>query len=174
MTQLVTESNTANGNTQQDAPDREAIRQEWLAMREDFHDLLQEVPDEAWTRKGTSTDWTVKALFGHLLDEMENLPEMVEHAASGRDFLNLPPIIGRRLNYLYTRWKSRKETPKSIAEKYDVYFEEALATLDSIDDDQWHKGANFFGEGHWTVEFIFHNVPRHFEEHAAQIRGALN
>lgn len=173
MTNVITEPSVTNGSAQRDVPDRDAIRRDWYVMREAFYDLLEEA-GEAWTRKETSTAWTVRALFGHLLHEMEVLPEMVEHAAEGKDFLNLPSIIMHKINYLYTHWKSRNETPDSVAEKYDVYFEEALATLDRVEDDEWSKGANFFGEGHWTVEFIFRNIPRHFEEHAAQIRGALD
>lgn len=173
MAQVISDTKVTNGNAPHDVPDREAIRREWHEMREAFHELLDEVPEEAWRRKGKGTAWTVKALFGHLMHEMEIVPEMVEHAVKGEDFLDMPSFIGPAVNYLFMRWTTRNETPASVAEKYDVYFEEALAVLDRVQEDEWDKGAEFFGEGRWTVEFIFHNVPHHFEEHAAQIRGAL-
>lgn len=173
MVQVISETSVTNDSARPDLPDREAIRREWHEMREGFHELLDEVPEEAWTRKGEGTAWTVKALFGHLLHEMESIPEMVEHAIAGEDYLNMPSFIGPVMNYLFTRWTSRNETQASVAEKYDVYFEEALAVLDRVQDDQWERGAEFFGEGRWTVAFIFRNVPHHFEEHAAQIREAL-
>lgn len=174
MTQVIAETSVTNGSVRRDVPDREAIRREWHGMREAFYDLLDEVPEDAWKRKGGGTAWTVQALFGHLTHEMEIVPEMVEHAIDGKDFLNMPSLIGPAINYLYVRWTTRNETPASVAEKYDVHFEEALAVLDRVQDDEWDKGAEFFGEGRWTVEFIFRNVPRHFEEHAAQIRAALD
>lgn len=174
MAQVMTETNVTNGSAQGDVPDKEAIRREWYEMRDALHELLDEISAEAWTRKGESTSWTVKALCGHLLHEMGMLPEMVEHVAAEKDFMNMPSFIAPKANYLITRWKSRNETPATVAEKYDVYFEKALAALERVDDDDWDKGAQFFGAGRWTVAFIFRNVPDHFKEHAAQIREALD
>lgn len=163
---------TADVHSQTNVPDRDAIRTELYAMRDEFHALLDEAQD-VWNQQTPSTRWTVRHIFGHLLSDVKDMPEMVERASAGDDFLNLPSLVVHPLNYLHTRVVSRGETPQSVAEKYDEYFEEALAALDEVEDNEWDRGANFFDAGYWTVEDVFRNAPAHFEEHAAQIRKAI-
>lgn len=168
MSQLQTQETHKNG-----VPDREALRSNLEATRTAFHELLESIPPEAWQRKGASTAWKVREIAFHLAHDMEFVPKLVEQAKAGKNFLNMPAFIGGKVNYLLTRFLARKETPESLAKKYDAYFEEALATLDKIQDDEWQRGAEFFGEGYWTVETIFKNIPRHFQEHAEQIKGSI-
>lgn len=164
----------ANVQSRTDVPDREALRADLEATRTAFHELLNSVSSEEWQSKGRSTAWTVRELFTHLAHDMEFVPRLVEHAREGKDMLNMPSFLTGKINYLITRWMGRKETPQSLAEKYDSYFADALATLDAVQDDEWQRGANFFGEGFWTIEQIFKNISHHFEEHSAQIRETLN
>lgn len=163
-------SSTADVLPETKVPDRDVIRAEWRAMRDEFYALLDEA-EAVWDHRPPSTRFTMRQIFGHLLEEVKELPEMVERARAGEDFLNLPSFLVHPLNYLHTHWVSRGETPQSVAEKYDKYFEKALAALDEVEDDEWDRGAYFFDAGYWTVEDVFHNVPAHFQEHAAQVRS---
>lgn len=169
---MAREPTTAEVLKETTVPDRDAIRAEWRAMRDDFYALLDEA-EGMWDHRPPSTRFTVQQIFGHLLSEVKELPEMVERASAGDDFLNLPSLIVHPLNYLHTHWVSRGETPQSVGEKYEEYFEEALAALDEVEDEEWDRGANFFDAGYWTVEDVFRNVPAHFEEHAAQVREVI-
>jgi len=168
MSQLQTQETHQNG-----VPDREAHRSNLEATRTAFHELLDSIPPEAWQRKGTSTAWTVREIATHMAHDIEMVPKMVEHAKAGKNFINMPPFITGKLNYLINRFMARNATPQSLAQKIDTHFEEALATLDKVQDDEWQRGAEFFGEGYWTVETIFKNIPHHFQEHAEQIRGSI-
>jgi hypothetical protein len=151
-------------------PDREVIQADLEATRAAFHDLMAAVPPEAWQRQGATTAWTVRELATHMVIDLEFVPKMVAHARAGKNMLNFPSFIGDKINYLVTRFKARKATPQSLCQEYDAYFEKALTVLTEVQDDEWQCGAEFFGEGYWTVASIFSNLPRHFEEHAAQIR----
>ena len=162
-----------NGNKDSAVPDKDAIRAEWAAMRDDFHQLLADIPEEAWRRKSKSTRWTIAELCAHIVHDVESVPTYVEHARQGKDMLNLPSILTNSMNWLLTKFMGLKATPTSLAQKFDEGYDHGLKELDGIQEDEWQHGANFFGEGRWTIEFIFHQSPRHFEEHAAQIRASL-
>lgn len=162
-----------NGNEVGTVPDKDAIRTEWAEMREGFHQLLAEIPEGAWRRQSKSTRWTIAELCAHIAQDVEDVPMFVDHARRGKDLFNLPSFITQPINWLITKLSGRKATPASLARKFDEDYEQALKVLDEIQDDEWQRGANFFGEGYWTIEFIFHQSPRHFEEHAAQVRESL-
>lgn len=162
-----------NGNEAGAVPDKDAIRAEWLTMREAFHQLLADIPEEAWRRQSKSTRWNIAELCAHMVHDVELVPTYVDKVRQGKDMLNLPPRITNVMNWLLTKVLGRRATPASLARKFDEGYEESLKVLDGIQDDEWQRGANFFGEGYWTIEFIFHQSPQHFEEHAAQIRESF-
>lgn len=154
-------------------PDKDEIRAEWAAMREGFHQLLADIPRAAWRRKSKSTRWNIAELCAHIAHDVEGVPMFVDHARRGKDLFNLPLFISNPVNWLITKVMGRKATPESLARKYDEDYEKALTVLDTIEAAEWQCGANFFGEGYWTIAFIFRQSPRHFQEHAAQVRESL-
>ena len=156
-------------------PDREAIRAEMTASREAFHTLLNAIPAADWRRKSVATAFTVAELFEHIVHGVELIPDEVKAIRQGKNYLNFPLWFTSKVNLLMTRRGARKATPQAMAQRYDTAHAEALRLLDTIQVDEWHKGAHFFGEGYWTMEFIFRGVITvHFEEHAAQIRESLS
>lgn len=170
--QVQVQKTTLNGNVGS-VPDKDSIRTEWAAMREGFHQLLTEIPQEAWRCKSKSTRWTIAELCAHVAHDVEGVPMFVDRARQGKDLLNLPVVISNPLNWLVTKIIGRRATPQSLARKFDKDYEKALQVLNGVQDDEWQRGANFFGEGYWTIAFIFHQSPRHFKEHAAQVRESL-
>jgi len=167
-------ANEQQSSTAPELPDRAAIRAEMNASRQAFHALLNAVPPEDWRRKSLATAFTVAELFEHIVHGLELIPEEVEAIRKGKNYLNFPSWFTGKISLLMTRRAARNATPQSIAERYDAAHAEALRLLDTVRDDEWRKGAHFFGEGYWTMEFIFRGVvSQHFEEHAAQIRETL-
>jgi hypothetical protein len=167
--------NTQPLSTKLKQPDREDIRAGMKASREAFHNLLSAIPAADWRRKSVATAFTVAELFEHIVHGVELIPDEVEAIRQGKNYLNFPLWFTSKVNLLMTRRGARKSTPQSIAQRYDAAHAEALNLLDTIQDDEWHKGAHFFGEGYWTMEFVFRGVISiHFEEHAAQIQESLS
>lgn len=161
-------------STRYKQPQHEAIRAEMEASRQAFHALLNEIPAADWRRNSVATAFTVAELFEHIVHGIELIPDEIEAIRKGKNYLNFPTWLTSRVNLFMTRRAARKATPQSIARRYDAAHAEALRLLEKVRDDEWHKGAHFFGEGYWTMEFVFRgNVTLHFEEHAAQIRESL-
>ena len=47
-----------------------------------------------------------------------------------------------------------------------------LETIEGMRDDEWGRGANWFGAGYKTVLDLCQMLPSHFQEHAAQIAAS--
>lgn len=154
-------------------PDKDEIRAKWSVMYAEFLQLLADIPRDAWRRKSIGTRWNIAELCAHIAHDVEGVPMFVDHARRGKDLFNLPLSISNPVNGLVTKFIGRKASSDSLAKKFKVDYKKALAVLDTVQDDEWQQGAHFFGEGFWTVAFIFHQSPDHFAEHAAQIRESL-
>lgn len=154
-------------------PDLDAIRERWHEIRRDYHALLAEIPREAWRRRTRSTRWTIAELMAHITGDMDWSAKLVTHARRQKNLLNMPLPISERVNWLFSKLMGLRATPERLAETYEAGFERGLALLDEIEEHEWGLGAEFFGEGHWTVARIYELIPEHYEEHAAQIRESL-
>lgn len=145
------------------------------ASRQAFHTLLNTIPAADWRRKSIATAFTVAELFEHIVHGIELIPDEVEAIRKGKNYLNFPAWFTSKVNLWMTRRAARQATPQSMARRYDAAYARALELLDTVRDDEWHQGAHFFGEGYWTMEFVFRgNITVHFEEHGAQIRESLS
>jgi hypothetical protein len=80
---------------------------------------------------------------------------------------NMPKPIADTLSYWLIRWIARTATPEAIGQRYDRAIDAALQTLATIHDDEWQRGADFYGEGFHTIEDLFHGVASHFKEHTS-------
>lgn len=152
-----------------DTPDRDAIRAELEATRAAFHVLLASVSDGDWQRKSRNPAWTNREVLAHITGYLTLLPRFVGGARQGKGFPKPPLVLSRHLGTLFTRWAARKQTPRSLAQRYDAAHATALALLDGIRDEEWHRGASF-PSGYQTVASFFRIHARHFAEHAAQVR----
>lgn len=153
--------------------DREAIRAELAATRTAFHDLVDTLSPEDWGRSTNNPAWTVGHLLDHLVSSLELLPREVAHARQGKGMYNLPPFLRDRLSAWLTRWSARRESLSTVAQRYDQAYAAALQALDQVQDDEWQRGAQFWGEGFLDIEGLFRAQARHFAEHSADIAAAL-
>ncbi len=144
-----------------------ALRSELEATREAFHTLLEKVSKVEWRQKSPASAWTVGEVFVHLTWALEYLPEEVKRARRGQGMFNLPKGLSDFLSYWYIRWIARTATPESIRHSYDKAMDASIGLLDEIPEEDWNKGANFYGEGFHSVEDLFHGPARHFSEHTS-------
>jgi hypothetical protein len=152
--------------------DREAIRAELQSTRAAYHDLLDSISDDDWKKKKTGNKaWSVKQMMAHMASAPAYTAGSVNMVRRGKGF-NPPSLIADRLNVLMTRWLARKATPDSVAEQYDEGHERLIELLDGVQDDEWSKGAKFFGQ-HQTIEQLFQSVPDHLQEHAPDVKRGL-
>ncbi len=152
---------------------RVAVRTELEATREAFHTLLSELSDDDWQRQCPDSEWTVRETLAHVVRSMNFFSGQIDRARKGRGIPRvLPSFIVNRINTSMTRRNARNTTPQLLAQQYDTAHAQLLKTLETVQDDEWTKGASFFGQ-YVTIADIFHSPTRHFNEHAAQVRQAV-
>lgn len=150
---------------------RAAIATELEATRASFHDLLAAVSNTEWNHKSPSSEWTVKEVFAHLTWALEYLPEEVNRARRSQGMFNLPKRVSDTLSFWYMRWLARTATPASIARRYDTAMDASIALLETIPDEDWERGADFYGEGFHSVQDLFHIPAHHLNEHTFEMRA---
>ena len=101
----------------------------------------------------------------HLTWALEVLPEEISRARRGKGMFNLPKRLSDGMSFWYIRWIARGAAPNPIARRYDRAMDATIALLDTIPEDDWQLGANFYGEGFHSVEDLFHTPAQHLREH---------
>lgn len=144
---------------------RSALRAGLEATRLEFHRRLAAVSASAWNSKSPSSSWTVREVFTHLTWALEMLPKEVEGARRGRGMFNLPKRISDPASYWYMRWLARGATPAALAQRYDQAMQAVVQLIDTIPEEDWQRGANFYAEGFHSVEDLFHVPTEHLAEH---------
>jgi hypothetical protein len=144
-----------------------ALRAELEETRAAFHALLVAVARTRWQEKCVSSEWTIGEMCLHLTWALEQLPQEVQAARRGQGMFNYPKRVGETLSYWYVRWLARSVTPDSVALRYDKAMDATIQMLDTLPEDAWPLGADFYGEGFHSVEDLLHGPARHFAEHTA-------
>ncbi len=80
---------------------------------------------------------------------------------------NYPAWIADPGSYWMNRWNARGQTRESVVRRYDTAIDAVLTVLEGVEDDEWERGANFYGHGYYTIEGLFHTPAQHLCEHAA-------
>jgi hypothetical protein len=153
-------------------PDREAIRAELEATRVAFETLLASLSDQDWRSRSGNPDLLVKELMWHMAWAMGWMARSVDAIKAGKS-LRLPSAIIEPGRKLAMRWLARTATPEAAARTYAEGHAALLDRLHAMDDDDWQRSANRFGELR-TVAWYFEHPPAHFEEHARDVRAVLS
>ena len=151
---------------------REEIRAELEATRAAFLELLAGLSDADWRRPTRNPAWAVGELLHHLVWSLEQLPREVASARRGKGMFNLPPFLRDPLGALYTRFGARQQSLTTIARRYDAAYTAVMQTLDEVQDDEWQRGAPFWGEGFISIEGLFRAQAHHLAEHRGDILAA--
>lgn len=148
-------------------PDRQALHAELETTRTVFHERLDTVSDDRWRQKCPGSAWTVGEVFAHLTWALEYLPQEVAMARRGKGMFNMPKWLRDPLSYWYMRVIARGSTPESIRRRYDKAMNATLVALSTVPDSDWQLGAQFYGEGFYTVADLFQTPAEHLAEHTA-------
>lgn len=151
--------------------DRAAIRAELEATRARFHALVDSVSPERWKQAWPGSAWTACEVMVHLTWALEQLPTEVASASKGKGMFNYPAWIANPGSYWMNRWNARGQTTQSVLRRYDAAIAATLACLDSVDESEWERGADFYGHGFHTIEALFHTPAQHLDEHTAALAG---
>ncbi len=152
---------------------REELGAELAATRAAFHDLLSSLSDADWRRATNNPAWSVGHLLHHFVWSLELLPREVASARRDKGMFNLPPFLRDPLNSAVTRFGARNQSLSTVARRYDAAYTAALRSLDGVRDDEWRRGARFWGEGFIDIEGLFRSHTRHFAEHGQDIAAAV-
>jgi hypothetical protein len=151
----------------------EKIRAGWHTMRNDYHALVGEIPPVSLRSRTIDTRWSIAEILTHMILSVDLVPQEIEAVRKGKDFLNVPPLIATTVNLVWVKFRARRATQQSLLDDYDRAFNAALLAWDGVRDDEWTKGANFFGEGYRTLTENYAVGITHFKEHADQIRKSI-
>lgn len=149
------------------------LQAELEAMSSNFHALLTEIPAEELRRPSFGTRWTNGELLAHAVASLELVPREIACARSGKGLYNYPSWFLAPVNYLMIKRSARGATTESLGRRFDVALDRARVVLDGVRDDEWRKGANFWGEGFRDIEGLFKIIPEHFAEHSSQVLRAI-
>lgn len=152
---------------------RAEVHSELAATQAAVQQLLASVSAADWRRRSANPAWTVGEVLAHLTWSLEQVPREVERARRGRGMYNLPPILFGPLNMLAVRLVARRYTRQTISRQYDAAYAAALRSLDGVRDDEWRRGAPFYGEGFKDIEALFRGQARHLAEHAPDVWAVL-
>lgn len=156
---------------------RERLRGELQATRRAYHELLAEIPDAAWDRPTANPAWTVRQMMFHITLALRFLPADVALMRRGR-MPAVPAWLFNGVNEWYTRFMGSRQTRASLAAEYDKRHAAVVSLLESIEPQEWtltgeYPDINRNLEGTRSMADMFHYISVHFEEHAADIRPAL-
>ncbi len=162
---------------------RRALRAEIEATRDDFHRLLNEIPDDALRRPSDNPAWTIGQVLYHMSLAPRFLPADVRMIAGRSRLARLVPRLIPKglfdwLNAAYTRLAARRLTRQRLRAAYDRAHAETLRALDAATDEDFTRSARYpdwdpLLTGEVSLIDLFGYVRRHFDSHAAQIRRAL-
>ena len=159
---------------------KEVLRQEIEETKVRFHELLDFVPDEAFSLPSDNPAWTVGEVLYHMSIAPRNLGKDVK-MIMGQSWLYrlFPKIMPKALfnwgNKHLTRYGARQLSREFLARKYDEAHNLTIKALDSLDETDFTKHVEYpdwdpMLSGDVTLERLFHYIKAHFESHDAQIR----
>lgn len=162
---------------------KDELRAEMVQTQNDFHKLLNEIPDAALALPSDNPIWTI----GEVLYHMSLAPRLLVtdlRIILGQPVLAkiftflVPASLFHRLNETLTRRGANGLDRASLAHEYDKAHTRALQALDALSETDLQKSLPYPGydpmlAGDVTVEKLFHYVQMHFAAHEKQIRDRV-
>lgn len=163
---------------------KQELAQEMETTRQDFHHLLDSIPESLYHHPSDNPAWTV----GEVLFHISLAPRFL--TADLRMLLGqawiakvagalVPKSIFDKLNEVFTRrLASRNMTPDKLARAYDRAHENAMRALENLKEDDLGNSLEYpdYDElltGVVTVERLYRYITIHFNVHAEQIRKII-
>jgi hypothetical protein len=162
---------------------RERLQQEIDSTREEFHRLLDSLPEEALSLPSDNPAWNIRQVLYHIaIIPRYAIVEVVMIRRQVRLYQLLPRLIPKELfdwlNAHLTRLGAGRKSRQNLAEAYDRSHIAALQALDSVKVEDFDKSLYYplwdpLLAGDVTIEYLFGYIKRHFDSHAAQIEKAI-
>jgi deazaflavin-dependent oxidoreductase (nitroreductase family) len=113
----------------------------------------------------------------HIILALRFLPADIGVLRRGQS-LSFPPWLFNWLNKWFTRLMGSRQNRASLAAEYDKRHRQVIALMDTIEPREWHLAGDYPDinrnlRGRQTIADMFHYITVHFQEHAADIRFAL-
>jgi hypothetical protein len=150
--------------------ERAALRAEIEATRDAFRSLVASLPENRWREVATGSKWNGRQLLEHITWSLEQLPKEIESARNERGMFNYPKVLANAGSLWMVKWSARKATRESLSARYDAAIEKILGSLKAVQENEWTRGARFYGEGFYSVADLFRTPANHFQEHASLLR----
>ena len=165
-------------NASQDSLIKEQLRVEIESTCQNFHQLLEDVPEEMLDKPSQNPDWTIRETLYHMSLAPRNLPTDVRMIRHLKWVPKIPAGPFNRMNRYLTRRGARKLGKTAIAARYDDAHVRTLAALEGIKDEEWALGVEYpdwdpMLSGFVSLERLFHYIRLHFDAHAEEIRAVV-
>jgi len=162
---------------------KEDLAQELEATRQNFHHILDSVPEALYTHPSDNPAWTIGDVLNHITIGLPAIRVelwMISHARGLFQFV-LNDTTSKFINWINAPFARRGQrvTRQKLIKAYEAGHAGLMSSLRRIRDEDRGKSINypvvFVSElaGEVTVERLFHYVTLHFEVHAQQIETAI-
>lgn len=163
---------------------KEELAHEMEITRQDFHHLLDSVPEALYHHPSDNPAWTIGEVLFHVslgprfltADLRMILGQAWISKAIG---LAMPISVFDKLNEIFTRrWAARNMSRVKLRRAYNKAHENALHALESLNENDFQKSLEYpnYDEllgTNISVEGLFRYIRIHFEAHARQIQNIL-
>ena len=162
---------------------KEDIAQELEATRQNFHHLLDSIPEALYVHPSDNPAWTIGDVLNHITIGLPAIRAelwMISHARGLFQFV-LNDITSQLINGINAPFARRgaRVTRQRLSKAYEAGHAGLMSSLRRMRDEDWEKSINypvaFVSElaGEVTVERLFHYVKLHFDVHAEQVNAVL-
>jgi len=162
---------------------KEELAQEMESTRQNFHHLLDSVPESFYHNPSLNPAWTISDVLYHITLGPTALRFeiwMICHARELFQFgLNgFTAKVFNRINALFAR-RTKRITRQTLTKAYEAGHAGMMSSLKRMSDDDFQKSViypeAFVAElaGKVTVERLFRYVKEHYDLHEIQITKAI-
>lgn len=162
---------------------KEELEKELEATRQDFHNLLDSVPEALYLHPSLNPAWTVGDVLYHITLGPPALRFEIWMIRRARGLFqlamnDLSSSIFNKVNALFAH-RPKRITRQSLLRAYEAGHANVMSSLKRTREDEFQKSIrypeSFAAElaGEVTVERLFRYVKGHFEIHVEQIQKAI-
>lgn len=162
---------------------KKELADEMEITRQNFHHLLDSVPEVFYSHPSDNPAWTIGDVLHHITIGLPALRFEIWMICHARGLFqvglnSLPSKVFNRLNAQFAR-RTRTPTRQTLIKAYENGHTGIMSSLMRMNEDDFQKSviypAEFVPElaGKVTVERLFRYVKYHFDIHADQIQKGL-
>ena len=162
---------------------KEDLAQELETTRQNFHHLLDSVPEALYLHPSANPAWTIGDVLNHITIGLPAIRVELWMISQVRGLFQfvLNDTTSKLINWVNAPFARRggRITRQQLIKAYEKGHAGLMSSLRRMRDEDWGKSINypvaFVSElaGEVTVERLFRYVKLHFDVHAEQINSAI-